>query len=135
MIRTKLERTSVLGRLALGDKPGDTNRPKRGGATTRTYKTELRHKSRKLAGVLQCLGWLPLACVFAVTGMAVTQAQAATEAVLHNFATPPKGMDPFPGVIRDSTGNFYGAADGGRYGFGVVYKVDTAGNQTVLHTF
>ena len=57
------------------------------------------------------------------------------EEVLHDFATPPKGMDPWPEVIRDSAGNFYGTAEGGRYGFGVVYKLDTAGNETVLYNF
>ena len=81
------------------------------------------------------LGLLWLAFVFATAGTVPAQTQTATEAVLHNFATPPKGMDPWPGVIRDSAGNFYGTAEGGRYGFGVVYKLDTAGNQTVLHHF
>jgi len=73
--------------------------------------------------------------MFAATGIAAAQARTATETVLHNFAAPPKGMDPWPGVIRDSAGNFYGVADGGRYGFGVVYKLDSAGNLTVLHNF
>ncbi len=46
---------------------------------------------------------------------------------------------PTGGVIRDAAGNFYGTtftgqADVGR-GFGVVYKVDTAGHSTVLHNF
>jgi uncharacterized repeat protein (TIGR03803 family) len=76
-----------------------------------------------------------LACVAAGTGLVPAQAQAATETVLHNFANPPKGMDPWPGAIRDSAGNFYGTADGGRFNFGVVYKVDTGGNETVLHNF
>ena len=76
-----------------------------------------------------------LACMFAATGTASAQAPEAAETVLHDFATPPTGFDPWPGVIRDSAGNFYGTAEGGRYGFGVVYKLDTAGNQTVLHHF
>ena len=78
---------------------------------------------------------LLLACMFAAAGMVQAQTRTATETVLHNFAAPPKGMDPWPGVIRDSAGNFYGTADGGRFGFGVVYKLDAAGNQTVLHNF
>jgi uncharacterized repeat protein (TIGR03803 family) len=76
-----------------------------------------------------------LLCVSAAMGMPAVQPQTAIETVLHNFAAPPNGMDPWPGVIRDSAGNFYGTADGGRYGFGVVYKLDTTGNQTVLHNF
>jgi hypothetical protein len=34
--------------------------------------------------------------------------QAATEAVLHNFARPPLGAHSQAGVIRDSAGNLYG---------------------------
>jgi uncharacterized repeat protein (TIGR03803 family) len=46
---------------------------------------------------------------------------------------------PTAGVTRDSAGNLYGTtfigqADMG-YGYGVVYKVDTAGRATVLHNF
>ena len=46
---------------------------------------------------------------------------------------------PTGNVIRDSAGNFYGTtfigqADVG-YGYGVVYKVGTAGHSTVLHNF
>ena len=28
--------------------------------------------------------------------------------MLHNFAAPPKGANPYAGVIRDSAGNLYG---------------------------
>jgi len=76
-----------------------------------------------------------LACVVAAMRPSPAQAQIMSETVLHNFKTPPKGTDPWPGAIRDSEGNFYGTADGGPYGFGVVYKLDTAGIETVLHSF
>jgi uncharacterized repeat protein (TIGR03803 family) len=75
-----------------------------------------------------------LACAVAAA-ITPAKAQAATETVLHNFASPPRGADPYQGITRDSAGNIYGASEGGRYGFGVVYKLDTAGNQAVLHTF
>ena len=40
------------------------------------------------------------------------------------------------GVIRDSGGNLYGTTQyGGPADAGVVYKVDTAGQETVLYTF
>ncbi len=54
------------------------------------------------------------------------------------------------GVVRDSSGNLYGTTQNGHvsagnlYGttpqrgsndFGVVFKIDTNGNETVLHTF
>jgi uncharacterized repeat protein (TIGR03803 family) len=69
-------------------------------------------------------------------GTVQAQAQTATETVLHSFASPPKGANPFAGVIRDSAGNLYGTTyNGGAAGAGVVYKVDTAGHQTVLYSF
>ena len=41
------------------------------------------------------------------------------------------------GVIRDSAGNLYGTTtQGGAYFyFGTVFKLDTAGNETVLYSF
>jgi uncharacterized repeat protein (TIGR03803 family) len=57
--------------------------------------------------------------------------------VLHDFAVmqAPYGSGP-EGVIRDEAGNFYGATGfGGAWGAGVVYKVDTSGQETVLYTF
>ena len=39
-------------------------------------------------------------------------------------------------MIRDSAGNLYGTTDGGGVGGeGVVFKVDPAGDETVLHAF
>ena len=64
------------------------------------------------------------------------QAQTATEIVLHSFGGLPRGAHPEAPVIRDAAGNLYGTAHrGGAVGGGVVYKIDTAGNQTVLHNF
>src|ERR1019366_8667065 len=67
----------------------------------------------------------------------------AKEVVLHNFASPPYGAYPSWGVIRDSAGNLYGTTDGaysdvgggGTNNAGVVFKVDTSGNETVLYSF
>ena len=82
-----------------------------------------------------CFSWL--AC--AIVALTIAQAQAQTaysETVLHNFASPPKGAFPYAGVISDSAGNLYGTANsGGAANAGVVYKVDTAGRQTVLYSF
>src|ERR1039457_4288243 len=82
------------------------------------------------------LSLLWLACALAVIGIAPARAQT-TEIVLHSFAPhPPKGSFPFAGVIRDSAGNLYGTTNhGGAANAGVVYKVDTAGRQTVLCSF
>jgi uncharacterized repeat protein (TIGR03803 family) len=65
---------------------------------------------------------------------------AGKETVLYNFAGGSDGCGPYPGVTLDAAGNLYGVTSLGGDGFcnsghGVVFKVDTAGNETVLHTF
>jgi uncharacterized repeat protein (TIGR03803 family) len=61
---------------------------------------------------------------------------AGQETVLYSFPGTAGGFDPSSGTIRDSAGNFYGTTtSGGTAGYGVVYKVDTSGRETVLHTF
>lgn len=62
------------------------------------------------------------------------------ESVLYSFTGGSDGCDPYPGVILDSAGNlygvtFYGGAGFCNSGYGVVFKVDSSGNETVLHTF
>ncbi|MGC9949501.1 MAG: choice-of-anchor tandem repeat GloVer-containing protein [Bryobacteraceae bacterium] len=75
-----------------------------------------------------------LACGLAAAAMA--QAQTSTEIVLHNFGDPPKGALPYAGVILDPAGNLYGTTySGGTVDAGVVFKVSTAGVQTVLYNF
>jgi uncharacterized repeat protein (TIGR03803 family) len=56
--------------------------------------------------------------------------------VLHSFTGGSDGGSPFAGVVRDSAGNLYGTTyDGGTAGWGVVFKVDAAGHETVLYNF
>jgi uncharacterized repeat protein (TIGR03803 family) len=68
------------------------------------------------------------------------------ETVLHAFAGKADGAFPLGGgvsLVTDASGNFYGAAGyagafGGQcgiYGCGTVFKIDTNGNFTVVHTF
>ena len=46
------------------------------------------------------------------------------------------GATPTSGVIRDKQGNLYGTTLlGGSAGGGIVYKLDPAGRETVLHNF
>jgi uncharacterized repeat protein (TIGR03803 family) len=46
------------------------------------------------------------------------------------------GGNPISALTTDSAGNFYGAAiSGGTAGFGVVYKLDRSGHETVLYSF
>jgi len=68
--------------------------------------------------------------------LAVPSAQAQTYTVLHDFTGGDDGGFPIAGVIRDAQGNVYGTTyNGGAFGYGVVFKLDRAGKETVLHTF
>ena len=61
---------------------------------------------------------------------------AGNETVLYTFTGQADGGAPFAGVVRDPAGNLYGTAvDGGTGQWGVVFKLDAAGNYTVLHNF
>ena len=62
--------------------------------------------------------------------------------VLYAFTGGADGGFPFAGLIRDAAGNLYGTASHGGdlncmppIGCGVVFKLDTTGKETVLHTF
>ena len=56
--------------------------------------------------------------------------------MLHEFTGGDDGSSPTGGVVRDANGNLYGTTSmGGALGFGVLFKLDTAGKETVLHTF
>jgi uncharacterized repeat protein (TIGR03803 family) len=58
------------------------------------------------------------------------------ETVLYSFTGGADGDHPFAGVVLDSVGNLYGTTHyGGTGGNGVVYKVDPAGQETVLYRF
>jgi uncharacterized repeat protein (TIGR03803 family) len=66
--------------------------------------------------------------------------ETGKEKVLYSFTGGSDGCSPYPGVILDSEGNLYGVTSLGGSGFcnsghGVVFKVGTDGNETVLHTF
>jgi uncharacterized repeat protein (TIGR03803 family) len=55
--------------------------------------------------------------------------------VLYTFKET-DGAGPNPGVIRDASGNLYGATSGGgAYGYGVVFKLDESGKESVLYSF
>lgn len=67
---------------------------------------------------------------------------AGKETILYNFSGGSDGSAPGAGVVLDSGGNIYGTTFIGGYlncnpgqGCGVVFKVDTSGHETVLHTF
>lgn len=58
------------------------------------------------------------------------------ETVLYTFTGGADGGQPWAALIRDSAGNLYGTTNGGgAWGYGVVFKLDTNGNETVLYSF
>jgi uncharacterized repeat protein (TIGR03803 family) len=59
------------------------------------------------------------------------------ETLLHTFEGPPAdGKSPYAGLVRDAAGNLYGTTlKGGASDFGTVFKLDTTGTETVLHSF
>ena len=61
------------------------------------------------------------------------------ETVLHSFcssASCTDGENPYAGVFRDKDGNLYGTThNGGENAGGVVYKVTSEGEETVLYSF
>ncbi|HXM63521.1 MAG TPA: choice-of-anchor tandem repeat GloVer-containing protein [Terriglobales bacterium] len=78
-----------------------------------------------------------------ISGMGVVYevSNAGVETVLHSFSgAPSDGAYPEAPLIRDSAGNLYGTtvsggAGGGQGGGGTVFKIDTAGKETLLHNF
>jgi uncharacterized repeat protein (TIGR03803 family) len=78
------------------------------------------------------------------TGVVYKLDATGHETVLYSFAGPSgcfgcpnaSGSFPYSGVIMDSAGNLYGTTQyGGASGWGVVYKLDANGHETVLHNF
>jgi len=58
------------------------------------------------------------------------------EIILHTFNGEGDGAIPWAGLLRDSAGNLYGTTvEGGASGLGTVFKLDSAGTLTLLHSF
>src|ERR1035438_5915420 len=63
---------------------------------------------------------------------------AGNETVLYAFAGGADGANPFAGLVRDAQDNFYGTTSTTYSGVatgGTVFKFDTTGKLTVLHSF
>jgi uncharacterized repeat protein (TIGR03803 family) len=79
---------------------------------------------------------LAFAFVLALAAVAIPQAQGQTFSVVHNFTGGSDGGNPLNGFTLDASGNIYGTASaGGASNYGVVFKVNTSGVETVLHSF
>jgi len=68
--------------------------------------------------------------------------KAGNESVLHSFTGGTDGRDPYAPLVRDAAGHLYGTtweggddSCNGGLGCGVVFKLDSTGNETVLYTF
>jgi uncharacterized repeat protein (TIGR03803 family) len=56
--------------------------------------------------------------------------------VLHSFTGGADGRIPVGAVVLDAVGNLYGTTYyGGPFDSGTVFKIDTAGTETVLYSF
>ena len=82
----------------------------------------------------------PLAIVLAFSLLAVfaasQTASAQTFTLLHAFSDTADGATPQAALIMDSAGNLYGTTVyGGTASSGIVFKLDPAGNETILYTF
>jgi uncharacterized repeat protein (TIGR03803 family) len=61
---------------------------------------------------------------------------AGNETVLHTFTNTPDGAQPRGALAMDKMGNLYGTSyQGGSFGHGTVFEVDTSGKETVVHNF
>lgn len=85
-------------------------------------------------GAAKALSILVLALVSAV--LAASAAQAQTYKVLYSFTGGDDGKTPESSLMADAAGNLYGTTMfGGAYGYGVAFKLDATGKETVLHAF
>ena len=79
---------------------------------------------------------LQIAVAVIMLGFTTTPGQAQTFRVVHSFTGEHDGGYPGNGFIADAAGNLYGTASaGGKFGNGVVYKINPKGAETVLHAF
>jgi uncharacterized repeat protein (TIGR03803 family) len=94
--------------------------------------------------VLSCIAATTLCGLTILLRLAAQEQQAQTPifTVLHAF-TGSDGAFPISGVLRDAAGNLYGTTSAGGQVTcsnvsdlcGVVFKLDTIGKETVLHSF
>jgi uncharacterized repeat protein (TIGR03803 family) len=69
-------------------------------------------------------------------GTVFTVEKGGRQTVLYSFKGGADGGTPEAGLIQDAAGNLYGTTVlGGAFGQGVVFKLDTVGIETVLHSF
>jgi uncharacterized repeat protein (TIGR03803 family) len=86
-------------------------------------------RSGNLYGTTSLGGASNLGTVFRVT-------PGGQYTVLYSFKGGADGANPYAGVVRDQQGNLFGTTHaGGAQNVGTIFKLDTSGNETVLHSF
>jgi uncharacterized repeat protein (TIGR03803 family) len=91
-----------------------------------------------ISGMFRCVTSIVLAIanLFVLTAVAIQSAQAQTFTILYSFTGGVDGGQPYAKLVQGSGGNLYGTTPvGGASNFGTVFKVDKAGNETVLYSF
>jgi len=64
------------------------------------------------------------------------QATGGSFTVLHSFSGGTDGQLPYAGLLRDAAGNLFGTTYlGGTFNGGTAFKIDSAGKETLLHSF
>jgi uncharacterized repeat protein (TIGR03803 family) len=94
----------------------------------------VRDKAGNLYGTTAVGGSSSLGTIFKVDA-------TTNETVLYSFTGAPDGANPQAGLVRDKAGNLYGttfsggSTDAGPQNAGTVFKLDTFGNESMLHSF
>jgi uncharacterized repeat protein (TIGR03803 family) len=105
---------------AFGTVPGDGTTP---------YGSLIRDAAGNFYGITNGGGAYGLGTVFSLDAK-------GKETILYSFTGGADGASPRAGVVRDSAGNLIGTTSaGGSTNEGVVYMLNVAGNETVLHDF
>jgi uncharacterized repeat protein (TIGR03803 family) len=101
--------------------------------------------SGKLVGVTSSGGGPSFSCQVLSCGVVFEMdSTGQTYRDLHHFTGGADGAGPGSGLTEDSAGNFYGTTGAGgtgtsclngSFGCGVIFKMDSSGNETVLYNF
>jgi uncharacterized repeat protein (TIGR03803 family) len=102
----------------------------------------IRDAAGNLYGTASQGGKTRRSCLLAGCGVVFKLNPAGQETILHTFTGPPDGETPMGSLVQDAAGNLYGITlQGGSacrtsaYGCGTVYKLDPAGQVTILYSF
>jgi uncharacterized repeat protein (TIGR03803 family) len=100
----------------------------------------LRNSAGDLYGTTSAGGIATGNCFPSGCGVVFLVDAAGTEHVIYRFTGSPDGAYPYAGLTADSAGNLYGTTYNGgsggcTNGCGVVFELDRAGTETVLHSF